>query len=50
MEINMARERKKEKVFLTAFIVMFILVAVGIAVYIGFSGRKYNICWQFPLF
>ena len=31
----MARERKKGKGFLTAFIVMFILVAVGIAVYIG---------------
>ena len=31
MEINMARERKKGKGFLTAFIVMFILVAVGIA-------------------
>ena len=40
MEINMARERKKGKGFLTAFIVMFILIAVGIAVYIGFQAES----------
>lgn len=40
MEINMARERKKGKGFLIAFIVMFILVAVGIAVYIGFQAES----------
>lgn len=36
----MARERKKGKGFLIAFIVMFILVAVGIAVYIGFQAES----------
>ena len=40
MEISMARERKKGKGFLIAFIVMFILVAVGIAVYIGFQAES----------